>query len=100
VDVFVEYENGNKYNKTETISLEEFLNEVYFLSGSLFLMSLLLLVCNYLMMSCFPSAALNQIHTIRIKYFASVLKQEISWYDSRPSGDFASRITALVLQSL
>jgi ABC-type multidrug transport system fused ATPase/permease subunit len=99
VDVFVEYENGIKFNNTNTITLDEFLNKTYFISGSLFGLTGLLLICNYLVMSCFPIAAINQIHKIRIKYFQSVLKQEIAWFDSRPSGDFASKISALVLKS-
>ncbi len=98
VNIFVEYENSRNYNITNnsSITLDEFMNKTYFLSGSLFILGAMHFTCFFLIISCFSRAATNQIHTIRVKYFNSVLNQEISWFDVRPSGDFSSRITALV----
>ncbi len=98
VDIFVEYENNRDYNITNnsSITLDELMNKTYFLSGSLFILGVMYFICFFLIISCFSRAATNQIYTIRVKYFNSVLKQEISWFDARPPGDFASRITALV----
>jgi ATP-binding cassette subfamily B (MDR/TAP) protein 1 len=100
VDVLVKYENGNKFNITDNLSSDEFLSDIYIYSGMLFAMSVVLFICNYLIMTCFPIAAINQIHRIRIKFFESVLKQEISWHDSKSSGGLTSRITALVIDCL
>ena len=45
-------------------------------------------------MSSFAVAASNQIYNIRIRFFKSILKQEMSWFDKKQSNDFASRMTA------
>jgi ABC-type multidrug transport system fused ATPase/permease subunit len=97
VDIFVEYENSRNNNITNnsSITLEEFMNKTYFLSGGSFIRGVMYFTCFFLIISCFSRAATNQIHTIRVKYFNSVLNQEISWFDVRPSGDCSSRITAL-----
>ncbi|CAG2113799.1 unnamed protein product, partial [Medioppia subpectinata] len=99
VDVFVNYEKGrnatlNGIEDIDIITSEEFMGEVYNLSIILFIGWVVITLSNYLMTTFFPLAALNQIHTIKIKYFESVLKQEISWFDSKSSGDFASRVSA------
>ncbi|CAG2164999.1 unnamed protein product [Oppiella nova] len=95
VDVFVNYEYAYSHGfNNSDITFDDFMNKTYLLSGSLLVIAVLFFVTNFLLIMCFTRAAHNQIHTIRVKYFTSVLKQEISWFDSRPSGDFASRVTA------
>lgn len=43
---------------------------------------------------CFNQAALRQITRIRVKFFQSLMKQEIGWYDvAGGSSNFAVRIT-------
>ncbi|CAG2171456.1 unnamed protein product, partial [Oppiella nova] len=95
VDVFVNYESGKREtNNTNAMTASEFMNEIYTLSTIQFGAWILITLANFIVMTLFPLAALNQIHTIKIKYFQSVLKQEISWFDSKSSGDFASRVSA------
>ncbi|CAL1272518.1 unnamed protein product [Larinioides sclopetarius] len=45
------------------------------------------------MVSFFSLAASNQAFRIRCMFMSSVLKQDIGWYDTNETGDFASRIT-------
>ncbi|GFQ64248.1 ATP-dependent translocase ABCB1, partial [Trichonephila clavata] len=45
------------------------------------------------MVSFFSLAAANQAFKIRCLFMSSVLKQDIGWYDTNETGDFASRIT-------
>ena len=104
VDVFVIYENSGVHNtkssafattsEATNMTTDEFMSEIYLLSGTLFVSWVIVTLCQYLLMTFFPLAALNQIHTIKVKYFESVLKQEIAWFDSKSSGDFASRVSA------
>ncbi|GIY93921.1 ATP-dependent translocase ABCB1 [Caerostris extrusa] len=54
---------------------------------------LVFLICNYVMVSFFSLAAASQAFRIRCKFMSSVLKQDIGWYDTNETGDFASRIT-------
>lgn len=120
VDVFVDYEKGlnaakiNNWvtltNSTSNSSLstnatyittDEFMTSIYIFSGSLLGSWVLLTLANFFVMTFFPLSALNQIHTIKVKYFASVLRQEIAWFDSKSSGDFASRVAAYaIIQSV
>ena len=106
IDIFVKFENSwTKLNETDTnnvkadddkhdITAKEFMKDVYIWSGFLFGCYLFMCLANYLMMTFFPLAALNQIHTIKVKYFESVLRQDIAWFDTKSSGDFASRVSA------
>ncbi|XP_042901555.2 ATP-dependent translocase ABCB1 [Parasteatoda tepidariorum] len=52
-----------------------------------------MLICNYIFVSFFNTAAANQAFRIRCLFMSSVLKQDIGWYDTHETGDFASRIT-------
>ena len=109
VDVFVEYEKGLNAAKDEMKTMfanssvtsnatymtnDEFMSSIYILSGALIASWILLTIANSTLMTFFSLSALNQIHTIKIKYFKSVLRQEIAWFDSKSSGDFASRVAA------
>ena len=48
---------------------------------------------SYVFVSCLNLAAANQVFRIRGKFIEAVLKQDISWYDTNTSTDFASRMT-------
>lgn len=56
--------------------------------------TVVLLVTGLIAVDCFNQAALRQITRIRIKYFQSLMRQEIGWYDVfGNSNNFAVRIT-------
>ena len=103
VDVFVAYENSEVHHNFKNSSsdssatdmtTDQFMHKVYVLSGILFGGWVLITISNFFMMTFFPLSAFNQIHTIKVNYFRSVLKQEIAWFDTKSSGDFASRLSA------
>ncbi|KAI2799339.1 Pgp-2p [Blomia tropicalis] len=50
-------------------------------------------ICNYFSVSMFAQAAKNQVYQIKLIFFRSIVHQEISWFDTKTSGDFASKIT-------
>jgi ABC-type multidrug transport system fused ATPase/permease subunit len=52
------------------------------------------LLCGYVMVATLSGAANNQAHRIRILFFKAILNQDISWYDTKTSGDFATKVTA------
>ncbi|GFS95723.1 ATP-dependent translocase ABCB1 [Nephila pilipes] len=81
-------------NRTNlTMTTEEFLDETSYLCILNMSLGLVFLVCNYIMVSFFSLAAANQSFRIRCMFMSSVLKQDIGWYDTNETGDFASRIT-------
>ena len=93
VDIFVRFESAHRLNTTTNTTDAEFLREIYSWSGWLFVLWLANAVLNYLVLVLFPLAAVNQIKTIKTKFFASLLRQDIQWFDARDA-DFASTVTS------
>ncbi|CAG2119050.1 unnamed protein product, partial [Medioppia subpectinata] len=52
------------------------------------------LLCGYAMVTTFSIAANNQIQRIRVLFFQAILRQDITWFDTKTSGDFATKVTA------
>ena len=51
------------------------------------------LVCSFVFVTCFNTAAESQVLRIRKIFLKSILRQDIAWYDVTQTGDFASRIS-------
>lgn len=45
----------------------------------------------------FQTAAERQVHRIRLRYYRAILRQDIAWFDTNPTGEVASRLSKLVL---
>ena len=46
----------------------------------------------------YQTACKRQLHKIRIYYYRAILRQDIGWFDSNPSGELASRLSELVIR--
>lgn len=97
VHSFVEYEknrasHGNDSAEVEIIT-EEFRAETYLYGGIMAAITVLYIIGNYTAIHCFQMFALRLMREIKKRYFASILKQEIAWFDTQNSGEFASRIS-------
>ena len=44
----------------------------------------------------FQTAAERQVHRIRLRYYKAILRQDIAWFDTNPTGEVASRLSKLV----
>ncbi|XP_060069104.1 ATP-dependent translocase ABCB1-like [Ylistrum balloti] len=55
-------------------------------------LAVVVFVCIFLAVACFSISAEHQIHRIRQKFFQSILRQEISWFDTHEGGELNSRI--------
>ena len=98
VDVFVDFEVAhdnatNSGQSTEQIE-KDFMSTIYLISGLTFAIMAFFIVSNGISIQCFQMFALRQMNAIKKLYFASILKQEIAWYDRQSSGEFASRISS------
>ena len=49
-------------------------------------------VC-YFFVACLSSTAMKQVYRIKLRFYESLLRQEISWFDSEAAGGFAGRMT-------
>ena len=54
------------------------------------------MVSAYIQVSSWQSSAYNQCQIIRNKLFRSILKQEISWFDTHEVGELNTRLTEYV----
>nr|CAG4650007.1 EOG090X02PU [Sida crystallina] len=53
----------------------------------------ILLILGFIFVTCLNITAENQVYRIRSLFLTAVLRQDIGWYDTKASNDFASRIT-------
>jgi ABC-type multidrug transport system fused ATPase/permease subunit len=80
--------------KNDTEYKDVFIDESNMWSIYMAIVGIAFLICGYIMVATLSRAANNQAHRIRILFFKSILKQDISWYDTKTSGDFATKVTA------
>ena len=97
VHSFVQYERdrANHANDSAVVEslTEEFLAETYLYGGLMAVITVLYIVSNYTSIHCFQMFALRLMRRIKKRYFASILRQEVAWFDRQNSGEFASRIS-------
>ncbi|KAG8178180.1 hypothetical protein JTE90_006318 [Oedothorax gibbosus] len=93
IDKLILYDKANKNMTNETMTTDEFLHSTGELSAFVAAIGVANMLCNYIMVRCFSLAAVNQAFKIKNMFMASILKQDVGWYDTTETGDFASRIT-------
>ncbi|XP_027205312.1 multi drug resistance 50 [Dermatophagoides pteronyssinus] len=50
-------------------------------------------ILDYFALGLWEQAARNQVYRIKLLFFRSIIHQDISWFDTKASGDFASKLT-------
>lgn len=50
-------------------------------------------IAAYVQITFVQTAAERQIYKIRLKYYQSVLRQDIAWFDANPTGEIATRLS-------
>ncbi|RWS03142.1 ABC transporter: subfamily ABCB/MDR-like protein, partial [Dinothrombium tinctorium] len=107
VDSFVIYQRAlnakqanrtNFYNNSNADFEKEFRDDIMKNSLALFGSGIVVFLISYVMVLCFGLSAKNQTQRIRLNFFKSVLKQDMSWFDTRGSKDFASKVTTDLLK--
>ncbi|KAG8190233.1 hypothetical protein JTE90_011954 [Oedothorax gibbosus] len=93
IDKFIQYDMSIKNMTNETMTTDEFLHSTGILCALTAAFGVASMFCNYIMVSCFTLAAVNQAFKIKNMFMSSILKQDIGWYDTTEKEDFASRIT-------
>ena len=70
-----------------------FIDEIKKFSKKVFTLALVLWVGSYTFVTCLNYAAERQVFRIRLEFFKSILRQDLSWYDTRTSTNFATKMT-------
>ncbi|GFR19390.1 ATP-dependent translocase ABCB1 [Trichonephila clavata] len=78
---------------TSNFTNEVFLQDVANLCLYICIIGCIVFCFNYIMVSFFSMAAANQAFKIRCMFMRAVLRQDIGWFDTNQTGDFASRLT-------
>lgn len=76
-----------------TTSKETFYEEITTFGQGASIIGVVNLICSFVFVTCFNSAAESQVLRIRKIFLKSILRQDIGWYDVTQTGDFASRIS-------
>ena len=76
-----------------TTSKETFYEEITIFGQGASIIGVVNLICSFVFVTCFNSAAESQVLRIRKIFLKSILRQDIGWYDVTQTGDFASRIS-------
>src|SRR5699024_2075103 len=71
-----------------------------YLSLYMMLVAIAFGVFDFFALTLWQQAAKNQVHRIKLLFFRSIIHQDISWFDTKTSGDFATKITGCVGISL
>ncbi|GIY55270.1 ATP-dependent translocase ABCB1 [Caerostris extrusa] len=80
-------------NNATSFSNEVFLDDVAMLCLYICIIGCAVFCFNYIVVSFFSMAAANQAFKIRCMFMQAVLRQNIGWFDTNQTGDFASRLT-------
>lgn len=72
-------------NATLEENRAELMNDSYAYLIVSILISAISLVSGIICVDCFNHAAISQVTRIRIKYFSSLMRQDIGWYDIEKS---------------
>lgn len=81
-------------NATAEENHDEIINDSIAYGILLTLASVLQLIAGIFCVDCFNHTALRQITRIRMKFFQSLMRQEVGWYDvADGNNNFAVRIT-------
>ncbi|XP_071446273.1 ATP-dependent translocase ABCB1 [Hetaerina americana] len=81
-------------NKSDLPAIkEDFLNSIVTFAVGNSIIGVIMLICSYISVTTFNYAAQRQIFHIRRKFLEAALRQDIGWYDTHQTGDFASRMT-------
>lgn len=50
-------------------------------------------ICSFFQAAFFSMTSVHQIHRIRIKFFESILRQDVGWFDVEESGGLTTRLS-------
>lgn len=91
---------NNRTNATWEANRQEIINDSIAYGILMTLTAIMQLVTGIFSVDLFNHAALKQITRIRVKYFQSLMRQDIGWYDTSTGNNFAVRITEYVCAEL
>lgn len=85
--------NNDRTNATWEVNRREIVNDSIAYGMLMSFTAIVQLVAGIFSVDLFNHAALKQITRIRMKYFQSLMRQDIGWYDTATGNNFAVRIT-------
>lgn len=71
---------------------DEFTDQVVIYCVYFVIIAVVVFVFAYIQISFFQMACERQVRKIRLEFYRAILKQNIGWFDSNPSGELASRL--------
>lgn len=95
-EYFVKIFNDSIFNPNGTMYIDNFKSNSARFSLEMALVAIGFAFLAYFALMLWESSARNQIFRIKLLFFRSIIHQDISWFDTKESGDFATKITKFV----
>ncbi|KAK3887408.1 hypothetical protein Pcinc_008524 [Petrolisthes cinctipes] len=96
-EMFPQLENlsleETRSNLTVLLDVDDFFHDIAVFGIGTFVIAAIQLVCGYIFVTTMNYAAEGQVYRLRGKFLKSILRQEIGWFDTHQTNDFASRVT-------
>lgn len=73
--------------------IEDFFQEIVKFGAGTFIIGAVQMVMGYIFVASMNYAAEGQVYRLRGMFLKSILRQEIGWFDTHQTNDFASRVT-------
>ncbi|XP_037800229.1 ATP-dependent translocase ABCB1-like [Penaeus monodon] len=78
---------------TASYGIEDFFQEIVKFGAGTFIIGAVQMVMGYIFVASMNYAAEGQVYRLRGMFLKSILRQEIGWFDTHQTNDFASRVT-------
>lgn len=95
-EYFVQIFNDSIFNPNGTMYIDNFKSNSGRFSLEMAFVAIGFAFLAYFALMLWECSARNQIFRIKLLFFRSIIHQDISWFDTKNSGDFATKITKFV----
>ena len=72
---------------------DEFISEINITVFIILGIAAAVMILAGLQISSFQVAAERQVYKIRVRYFRAIMRQDIAWFDSNPTGELVNRLS-------
>lgn len=85
--------SNSSFPDVECLLGDAFLSEIDMTVIAFVGIAVIVLVAATLQIFTFQFAAERQVHKIRLRYYRAIMRQDIAWFDSNPTGELVNRLS-------
>ena len=89
ISTFIDHAKGKGVNVTNPVDMDD---EMKLYSQLYVYLAILAWVAGYIQCAFWSISAIRQIHKIRLRFFKSIMRQNIGWFDENEGGGVTTRM--------